>query len=74
MCGNGIRCVGKYVYDRGLVKKDVITVETLSGIKTLYLNIEGAPSKPCASIWQANPYARRNPGQAAGGQNCQPTG
>lgn len=45
MCGNGIRCVGKYVYDRGLVKKDVITVETLSGIKTLYLNIEGGAVK-----------------------------
>lgn len=40
MCGNGIRCVGKYVYDRGLVKKDVITVDTQSGIKTLYLNIQ----------------------------------
>lgn len=35
MCGNGIRCVGKYVYDNGICKKDVITVETLSGIKTL---------------------------------------
>lgn len=40
MCGNGIRCVGKYVYDRGLVQKDVITVDTQSGIKTLYLNIQ----------------------------------
>lgn len=35
MCGNGIRCVGKYVYDNGIATKDVITVETLSGIKTL---------------------------------------
>lgn len=40
MCGNGIRCVGKYVYERGLVKKDVITVDTLSGVKTLYLNVK----------------------------------
>ena len=41
MCGNGIRCVGKYVYDKGLVPADktVITVETLSGIKTLDLNV-----------------------------------
>ena len=31
MCGNGIRCVAKYVYDRGLVKKDVLRVETRSG-------------------------------------------
>lgn len=35
MCGNGVRCVGKYVYDNGIATKDVITVETLSGIKTL---------------------------------------
>lgn len=35
MCGNGIRCVGKFVHDKNIVKKDVITVETLSGIKTL---------------------------------------
>lgn len=35
MCGNGIRCVGKYVYDSGIAHKNVITVETLSGIKTL---------------------------------------
>ncbi len=39
MCGNGIRCVGKYVYDKGLTKKETITVETLSGIKTLELKI-----------------------------------
>lgn len=37
MCGNGIRCVGKFLYDNGMVdlEKDTITVETLSGIKTL---------------------------------------
>ena len=35
MCGNAIRCVAKYLSDHGLVRKDVITVETLSGIKTL---------------------------------------
>ena len=40
MCGNGIRCVGKYVYDRGICKKEVITVETLGGIKTLRLHLE----------------------------------
>ena len=37
MCGNAIRCVAKYLSDHGLVNKDVITVETLSGIKTLQL-------------------------------------
>lgn len=40
MCGNGIRCVGKFVYDKGLTKKENITVETLAGIKRLNLNIK----------------------------------
>ncbi len=39
MCGNGIRCVGKYVYDYGLTDKRLITVETLAGIKTLSLHV-----------------------------------
>lgn len=37
MCGNGIRCVGKFVYDNGLTDKKEITVDTLAGIKTLQL-------------------------------------
>ncbi len=41
MCGNGIRCVGKYVYDNGLTDKTEISVETLSGIKYLKLNVCG---------------------------------
>ncbi|MBR6522076.1 MAG: diaminopimelate epimerase [Oscillospiraceae bacterium] len=40
MCGNGIRCVGKYLYDSGRVKKDELTVETKSGIKYLKLTVE----------------------------------
>lgn len=40
MCGNGIRCVGKYVYDRGLTDKTELTIETLAGIKTLLLTVE----------------------------------
>ena len=40
MCGNGVRCVGKYSYDYGIVNKDIITVETLAGIKTLQLQVE----------------------------------
>lgn len=41
MCGNGVRCVGKYVYDHGIVPEDRrrITVETLGGIKTLELEV-----------------------------------
>ena len=45
MCGNGIRCVAKFVYDFKLTDKDVITVETLSGIKTLKLNVENGKVK-----------------------------
>ena len=41
MCGNGIRCVGKFVYDKGLVPADktTVTIDTLSGIKTLELTV-----------------------------------
>ena len=40
MCGNGIRCVGKYVYDYGLTDQKEITVETKSGIKALRLTVQ----------------------------------
>ena len=61
MCGNGIRCVGKYVYDYGLTDKTTITVDTLSGLKTLDLTVEngkvtlvrvdmGAPVFACSRI------------------------
>jgi diaminopimelate epimerase len=40
MCGNGIRCVGKYVYDSGIAKKPEIAIDSLSGIKLLQMEIE----------------------------------
>ena len=40
MCGNGIRCVGKFVYDKGFTSKTTVTIETLAGLKTLKLNIK----------------------------------
>lgn len=40
MCGNGIRCVGKYVYDYGLTDKTLVLVETPAGVKELTLHIE----------------------------------
>ena len=40
MCGNGIRCVAKYVYDHGIVRTDHMSVETKSGIKQLELTVE----------------------------------
>ncbi len=39
MCGNGIRCVGKYVYDKGLTTKETLRIETLSGIKDVGLGV-----------------------------------
>ncbi|MBO6053402.1 MAG: diaminopimelate epimerase [Clostridia bacterium] len=41
MCGNGIRCVGKYVYDKGYTDKKKLTVDTLSGVKTLEMHVVG---------------------------------
>ena len=66
MCGNGIRCVAKYVYDYGLTDKTTITVDTLSGIKTLDLTVEngkvslvrvnmGSPVFDCVQIPVALP-------------------
>lgn len=39
MCGNGIRCVGKYLFDSGIARKPEITVDSLSGIKTLQMQV-----------------------------------
>ncbi len=41
MCGNGIRCVGKYVYEHGLARRDTLRVETDAGVKTLHLQTRG---------------------------------
>ena len=41
MCGNGIRCVGKYVYDRGLTRKTCLTIDTTAGPRTLELHVLG---------------------------------
>ena len=45
MCGNGLRCVGRYLYDSGLCKKTHVTVETLAGVKSLELAIENGVAK-----------------------------
>ena len=41
MCGNGVRCVGKYVYDKGYTDKTYLKIETLSGVKLLQLHLSG---------------------------------
>lgn len=40
MCGNAVRCIGKYVYERGMTEKEEISLETLGGIKYLKLHIQ----------------------------------
>lgn len=51
MCGNGIRCLGKYVYEYGLTKKTNLTVETRSGIRKLTLQTElGKVSSVCVDM------------------------
>jgi len=61
MCGNASRCVAKYVYDHGMTDKDVVTLETLAGIKTLHMTIRdgrvdtvrvdmGAPKTNCPDV------------------------
>ncbi len=61
MCGNASRCVAKYVYDRGMTDQTTVTLETLGGVKTLHMTIEGgkvasvrvdmgAPKLECAQV------------------------
>ena len=51
MCGNGIRCVAKYVYDHGIAKKEKLTIETGAGVLSLDLSIEsGLVSKVCVDM------------------------
>lgn len=45
MCGNASRCIGKYLYERGLTDKTEIKLETLSGIKTLMLHLDSEGKK-----------------------------
>lgn len=40
MCGNGVRCIGKYVYERGLTNKTELTLSTKGGLKRLWLDVE----------------------------------
>ena len=48
MCGNGIRCVGKYVYDKGLTDKTALVIETGAGLRRLWLNVENGKALSAA--------------------------
>ncbi len=41
MCGNGIRCFAKYVFEKELINKEIFSIETLAGIKLVELEVEG---------------------------------
>jgi diaminopimelate epimerase len=67
MCGNGVRCVAKYVYDHGIARKSRLLIETGRGILTLDLEIEGGKARRVkvdmgAPILQASDIPTRLPG------------
>ena len=45
MCGNGVRCVAKYVYDHGIARKDELKIETGRGVLTLQLEVQGGKAR-----------------------------
>ena len=45
MCGNGVRCVAKYIHDHGIARKDRVTIETGRGVLTLDLEVEGGKAR-----------------------------
>ena len=64
MCGNGIRCVAKYVYDHRLTDKTTITIETLAGIKTIDLTVEDGKAV-LVKVDMGAPVLTSNQGEAA---------
>lgn len=68
MCGNGVRCVGKYVYDLGFTSKKYLEIETNSGIKYLTLK-EGPGGIESVEVDMGNPYFLRKDIPAQGSPN-----
>ncbi len=62
MCGNGIRCVAKYVYDKGLTDQQQISIETLAGIKYLDRRWRTERSFLSVWIWEAGADRRKDSG------------
>ena len=60
MCGNAIRCVGKYVYDHGMTDRTELAIETLAGVKYLQLSVEG-----CETFPAPDEYGCRKQGEEA---------
>jgi carbamoyl-phosphate synthase large subunit len=62
MCGNAVRCVAKYLYDRHIVHKTVITLETLSGVRELKVSLEnGEVESVCVNMGPAELHPKRIP-------------
>lgn len=55
MCGNGARCVGKFVYDKGLTSSTTVRLETLSGIKTIELHRDSDGAVSSATVDMLEP-------------------
>ncbi|MBP9016570.1 MAG: diaminopimelate epimerase [Paludibacteraceae bacterium] len=55
MCGNAARCIGKYVYEKGLTNKTELTLETLAGIKTLQLFLDDDNNVVSVTVDMGNP-------------------
>ena len=54
MCGNASRCIGKYVYERGLTSKTIVALETGAGVKTLHLQVhDGVVESVCVEMGKA---------------------
>ncbi len=65
MCGNASRCIGKYLYEKGLTRKDSIRLETLSGIKILKLHIKNGKEVESVTVDMLKPRLE-NPEQFIG--------
>jgi len=58
MCGNGIRCVAKYVYEHGLTEKTKLSIETLAGVKRLVLTVNGGKAVRIG-VYMGSPQLKR---------------
>ena len=70
MCGNGIRCLARYAYERGLCRKGEMTVETKAGVRTVRLVFEGGVPTG-ATVNMGRPRLRRQLPRQARTRACQ---
>ncbi len=59
MCGNGVRCVAKYVYDHGICRNETLRIETGRGVLTLKLEVAAGRVERVESIWASRSWSRR---------------